>query len=131
MFNDIDTAAEEMAAFRHLQLQGRKQRDLDFEVTVLSAAAWPTYPDVPVRIPPKIQRAIKRFEEFYHSKRTGRKLEWKHQLAHCQLNANFGGEQKSLIVSSFQAIVLLLFNDVPDGETLEYSQLSEATGLCK
>ncbi|KAJ5049295.1 Cullin-4A [Penicillium chrysogenum] len=128
MFNDMDIANDEMAAFKRSQQEERKGR-FEFEVNVLSAASWPTYPDVPVRIPPKIARSINRFETFYHNKHTGRKLTWKHQLAHCQLTANFPQGKKNLVVSSFQAIVLLLFNDVPDGESMQYPQIQEATGL--
>ncbi|KAJ5817560.1 Winged helix-turn-helix transcription repressor DNA-binding [Penicillium robsamsonii] len=128
MFNDMDTANEEMTAFRRSQQEERKGR-FEFEVAVLSAAAWPTYPDVPVRIPSNIARSIKKFETFYHNKHTGRKLTWKHQLAHCQLTANFPQGKKNLVVSSFQAIVLLLFNDIPDGESMSYTQIQEATGL--
>jgi nuclear pore complex protein Nup205 len=97
---------------------------------VLSAAAWPTYPDVPVRIPPDIAKATNEFEQYYYSKHNGRKLSWKHQLAHCQLRARFPKGDKEIVVSSFQAIVLLLFNDVPEGETLSYTQIREATSLC-
>lgn len=130
MFNDMDTANDEMTAFRRSQQEERKGR-FEFEVNVLSAASWPTYPDVPVRIPANIARSINKFETFYHNKHTGRKLTWKHQLAHCQLTANFPLGKKNLVVSSFQAIVLLLFNDIPDGESMQYPQIQEATGLCK
>jgi cullin-4 len=132
MFNDMDTAADEMTAFKRSQQEEQSGRSpFEFEVNVLSAASWPSYPDVPVRIPSNIARSISRFETFYHTKHTGRKLTWKHQLAHCQLNANFPLGKKNLVVSSFQAIVLLLFNDIPDGESLQYAQIKEATGLCK
>lgn len=130
MFNDMDTANDEMTAFRRSQQDERRSR-FEFEVSVLSAASWPTYPDVPVRIPSTIARSISRFETFYHNKHTGRKLTWKHQLAHCQLTANFPLGKKNLVVSSFQAIVLLLFNDIPNGESMRYPQIQEATGLCK
>ncbi|KAJ5558316.1 Winged helix-turn-helix transcription repressor DNA-binding [Penicillium sp. DV-2018c] len=130
MFNDMDIAADEMAAFKRFQQEERGGRSaFEFEVNVLSAASWPSYPDVPVRIPSIISRSISRFETFYHTKHTGRKLTWKHQLAHCQLNANFPLGKKNLVVSSFQAIVLLLFNDIPNGESMQYSQIKEATGL--
>ncbi|KAJ5607220.1 hypothetical protein N7537_003839 [Penicillium hordei] len=128
MFNDMDIANDEMTAFKRSQQEERKGR-FEFEVNVLSAASWPTYPDVPVRIPAKIARSINKFETFYHNKHTGRKLTWKHQLAHCQLTANFPLGKKNLVVSSFQAIVLLLFNDIPDGESMQYPQIQEATGL--
>jgi hypothetical protein len=37
---------------------------------------------------------------------------------------------KELGVSSFQAVVLLLFNDLADGKTLSYAEIQGATGLC-
>lgn len=126
-------ARDEMAAYNALKEErDRKSRPpVDLNASVLSAAAWPTYPDVPVRIPPNVAASISDFERFYHSKHTGRKLQWKHQLAHCQLRARFPKGNKELVVSAFQAIVMLLFNDVADGEPLGYGQIQEATGLCK
>lgn len=129
----MEVARDEMAAYNALKEErDRKSRPpVDMNVSVLSAAAWPTYPDVPVRIPPNVAASISDFEKFYHSKHTGRKLQWKHQLAHCQLRARFPKGTKELVVSAFQAIVMLLFNDVADGESLSYLQIQEATGLCK
>lgn len=130
MFRDMDLARDEMNSYNAYQTQRSKRLGLDLQVSVLSAAAWPTYPDVPVRIPPDISKAISDFEQYYHTKHNGRKLSWKHQLAHCQLRSRFDKGNKEIVVSSFQAIVLLLFNDVTEGETLTYSQIQEATGLC-
>lgn len=128
MFKDVDVARDEMTAYNSLQRE-KRNRALDLNVNVLSAAAWPSYPDVPVRIPMVIATALNDFEQFYHNKYNGRKLHWKHQLAHCQLTARFPKGSKELVVSSFQAIVLLLFNDVNGKETLSYTQIKEATGL--
>lgn len=133
MFKDIDVARDEMAAYSSL-LRERDRKDrppVDLHVSVLGASAWPTYPDVPVRIPSNLAASIHDFEKFYHNKHTGRKLSWKHQLAHCQLRAWFPKGYRELVVSSFQAIVLLLFNDIPPDESLRYPQIKEATGLCK
>ncbi|KAJ5101856.1 hypothetical protein NUU61_004078 [Penicillium alfredii] len=115
MFKDIDVARDEMAAYSSLlRERDRKYRPpVDLHVSVLGASAWPTYPDVPVRIPSNLAASIHDFEKFYHNKHTGRKLSWKHQLAHCQLRAWFPKGYRELVVSSFQAIVLLLFNDIP------------------
>lgn len=130
MFKDMDLARDEMASYNSLQRQQRDKPALDLHVSVLSSAAWPTYPDVPVQIPSNISKALNGFEKFYYNKYNGRKLSWKHQLAHCQLRARFPRGDKEIVVSSFQTIVLLLFNDVADGETLNYKQIQEATGLC-
>lgn len=130
MFRDIDLARDEMSSYSAYQTQHRDRLSLDLNVNVLSSASWPTYADVPVRIPPDIAQATADFEQYYHTKHKGRKLHWKHQLAHCQLRSRFAKGNKEIVVSSFQAIVLLLFNDVADGETLSYAQIKEASGLC-
>lgn len=131
MFKDMEVARDEMTAYSSIQRERKKRLPVDLNVSVLSASAWPSYPDVQVRIPAVIAEAIDDFEKFYHNKYNGRKLTWKHQLAHCQLRAWFGGKSKELVVSSFQAIVLLLFNDVEDGKRLTYSEIQDATKLCK
>jgi hypothetical protein len=133
MFKDMEVARDEMSAYTAFNRErGRKDRPpVDLSVNVLSAAAWPTYADVPVRIPSIIATSINDFQEFYCNKHTGRRLNWKHQLAHCQLRAKFPKGPKELVVSSFQAIVLLLFNDIGEEETLPYSEIQAATGLCE
>lgn len=127
----MDVARDEMAAYSSLQRERRHRLPVDLNVSVLSSASWPTYPDFSIRIPPEVGAAINDFEQFYHTKYNGRKLSWKHQLAHCQIRAHFPKGNKELVVSSSQAVVLLLFNEVPDGGTVNYVQIQEATRLCE
>jgi hypothetical protein len=131
MFKDMEVARDEMGAYSSIQRERRTPLPVDLHVNVLSASAWPTYPDVQVRIPQEISIAIDDFQKFYDTKYNGRKLQWKHQLAHCQIRARFPKGDKELVVSSFQAIVLLLFNDLPEGGSLNYRQIQDATSLCK
>ena len=131
MFKDMKVAQGEMSAYNSIKEQRTHPLPVDMNVSVLSAASWPTYPDVQVSIPPVIATVVNDFEQFYHNKYNGRRLHWKHQLAHCQLRARFPKGGKELVVSSFQAIVLLLFNDVPEGGRLRYPQIQEATQLSK
>ncbi|QIW94490.1 hypothetical protein AMS68_000008 [Peltaster fructicola] len=132
MFKDVELAREEMQSYKQ-RLEDRlsydKGKDLDLSVNILSAAAWPTYPDIPVIIPANIKKAIDDFELHYKNKHTGRKLDWKHSLAHCQMRAVFPKGSKELVVSSFQAIVLLLFNGLADGDTLTYTHILSESGL--
>lgn len=120
-------AREEMVSYK----ERATRTNLDLNVHVLSVAAWPSYPDVEVNIPPEVSSALRDFDRFYNNKYNGRKLFWKHSLAHCQLKARFPKGYKEIVVSSFQAIVLLLFNDVRNDETLSYRDLRKATGLRK
>ncbi|PGH11864.1 hypothetical protein AJ80_06929 [Polytolypa hystricis UAMH7299] len=129
MFKDMDLARDEMTSYNALLRERRDKPSLDLNVNVLSASAWPSYPEVQVKIPTEIAKAISDFDQYYMNKHNGRKLSWRHSLAHCQLKARFPKGNKELVVSSFQAIVLLLFNDVVGGETLSYPSIKSATGL--
>lgn len=120
-----------MASYKSM-LEDRQQKTaMELSVNVLSASAWPTYPDVTVNIPPSVLESINGFDNHYKAKHTGRKLTWKHALAHCQLRASFPKGNKEIVVSSFQAIVLLLFSDVTPEEQISYAEIQAATALCK
>ncbi|CAN9231653.1 hypothetical protein CUC08_Gglean001562 [Alternaria sp. MG1] len=129
MFRDIELSREEMSSYKNISEERNEKLSLDLNVNVLSASAWPTYPTVPVILPPEIQSAINKFEAHYKIKHSGRKLEFKHALAHCQIKARFPKGLKELVVSSFQAIVLLLFNGRKEDEHIDYDYLKQATGL--
>ncbi|KAJ9501345.1 hypothetical protein H2202_003139 [Exophiala xenobiotica] len=130
MFKDMDLAREEMMSYNQLlDDRGAKPAGPDLHVNVLSAAAWPTYLDVAVNIPPDIAKVMADFETHYKAKHSGRKLSWKHSLAHCQVRARFPRGNKELVVSGFQAIVLLLFNDIPADKHLTYTEIRASSGL--
>jgi cullin 4 len=129
MFKDVELAREEMTTYKQVMSERNEKLSLDFSVNILSASAWPSYPDIPVIIPPDIKTASDKFEKYYKSKHSNRKLDWKHALAHCQLKAQFPKGQKELVVSSFQAIVLLLFNGKAVDEKISYEYIKSATGL--
>ncbi|KAI0128474.1 ubiquitin ligase subunit CulD [Xylariales sp. AK1849] len=132
MFKDQELAREEMNSFKSWRENtGRAKSSVDLSVNILQAAAWPAYPDTRVGLPREVAKQIDQFEQFYSSKHTGRRLTWKHSLAHCTVKAKFNKGPKELLVSAFQAIVLTLFNqveDTPDG-FLAYSQIADASGL--
>lgn len=129
MFKDQEIARDEMAAYKE-SLTSRQA--IDLQVTVLSAASWPTYPDIEVNLPAEVTRHIERYDRHYKHKHTGRRLMWKPALAHSVVKAHFKKGAKELLVSAFQAIVLVLFNDIdsdsPD-QALSYQTIQKATGL--
>ena len=131
MFTDVELAREEISSYKMMLEEKQKKPPVDLNVNVLSASAWPTYGDVAFEIPPDIQKASSEFEEYYKSKHTGRRLAWKHALAHCQLKANFPKGNKEIIVSSFQAIVILFFNGKRPLEPASYPDIQAATNLSR
>ncbi|KAL1900181.1 Serine/threonine-protein kinase tel1 [Sporothrix stenoceras] len=148
MFRDQELSRDEMAAYKQwLAGTGRNEDDfsslssaskaVDLNVSVLSAAAWPTYKDVALNLPPEVLEQVNKFDKYYKNKHTGRQLTWTHTLGHCLVKARFNRGIKELQVSSFQAAVLLLFNQAESGEdgegngsgVLSYTQIGESTAL--
>ncbi len=132
MFKDQELAREEMASFNQWK-DGRgtfdyTNRKVDLQVSVLSAAAWPSYPDIRLHLPAEVMEHVQQFDRYYKGKHTGRRLSWQHNLAHCVIKANFDRGPKELLISAFQACVLLLFNEAGDGR-LSYDEIAQATGL--
>lgn len=128
MFKDQDISRDEMISYKQ-SLSNTSKTTLDLQVSVLSAAAWPTYPDVDVNLPSEVAKHIEKYDRHYRNKHTGRRLTWKHALAHSIVKAQFNKGSKELVVSGFQAIVLVLFNNIgPDGN-LSYEDIQKATGL--
>jgi cullin-4 len=71
-------------------------------------AYWPTYTAVDVVIPSEMIAYQEVFAKFYHTKYTGRKLQWQPNLGHAVLKARFKAADKELKVSLFQALCLLV-----------------------
>ncbi|KAK6067649.1 ubiquitin ligase subunit [Seiridium cupressi] len=133
MFKDKELARDEIGAYKsYLENTGRNKAPVDLNVDIMSAAAWPTYPDVHLNLPSEVAAQVEQFEKFYTGKHTGRRLSWKHALAHCTVKAKFNKGSKELLVSAFQAVVLELFNQIEGKgaqDFLTYSQISDASGL--
>ncbi|KAK4189530.1 Cullin family-domain-containing protein [Podospora australis] len=134
MFKDQELAKDEMKSYKDwLAGSGRsKSRSgVELSVNILSAAAWPTFPDVKVLLPKEVMEPLHSFDTYYKSKHTGRQLTWKHNVSHCVIKAKFDRSTKELLVSALQAAVLVLFNDAEektDG-VLSYEQISQGSGL--
>lgn len=94
MFKDMDLSKESVASFKTSKAASTKSNGVDLHVNVLSSAAWPTYPEIPVNLPPKLANYLESFAEFYVSKHSGRKLSWRHSLSHCILKADFPKESR-------------------------------------
>jgi len=128
MFKDQEIARDEMVAYKQ-SLSNTSKTTMDLQVSVLSAAAWPTYPDVTVKLPSEVAKHLEKYDRHYKNKHTGRRLTWKHALAHSVVKAHFKKGWKELLVSAFQAIVLVLFNDIEEDGNLSYKDIQESTGL--
>ncbi|KAG9293661.1 hypothetical protein G9A89_018998 [Geosiphon pyriformis] len=129
MFKDIDLSREIVRTFRSSKLAAQiAQSKIEMDVNVLTQGFWPTYPPSEANIPTQITDCQKIFQEFYLLKYAGRNLKWQNSLGTCVLGANFPRKKKDLVVSLFQAVVLLLFNDSTDGK-LSYNEIKESSRI--
>ncbi|KAI5807119.1 Cullin family-domain-containing protein [Geopyxis carbonaria] len=129
MFKDMDLSKESIASFKTSKTGIEKAKNVDLDVQILSQAAWPTYPEISVNIPHDLVQCLEAFGQFYLSKHSGRKLTWRHNMAHCTVKADFPMGAKELIMGAFQTVVLLAFNDAPENGVLTYRDIQQASGL--
>jgi cullin-4 len=75
----------------------------------------------------QMSEQLSSFVEFYKKKHANRVLNWDHALGNAAVVGNFKGGKKELLVSLYQAIVLLQFNENTGG--IGYSEIKMATRM--
>lgn len=144
MFRDMAISDDLTANYKdHIARVGDPdQKRFELEINVLTSTMWPmeimSNPKDTVQLPcifPKEVDSVKQsFEQFYLSKHNGRKLSWQPSMGTADLRATFqrpNGKvaRHELNVSTYAMIVLLLFNDVPTGESLSYEEIQGRTRI--
>ncbi|TKY88216.1 hypothetical protein EX895_002926 [Sporisorium graminicola] len=135
MIKDVDVSKDLMDEYDRFAAKQRKDEEaardnFDLSVSVLTQAHWPTYPNVDVILAPELAAAAERFEAFYQKRNSGRRLHWQHSLGTLSITTQFGkAGVKELHVSTFQAIVLMLFNTLEPGQKLSFVDIRTQTGL--
>jgi len=116
MFKDMELSKDINIAFKqHMgNLRYPQLSNIDLTVSILTMGYWPTYPVLEVTLPMEMVQYQTIFNKFYLGKHSGRKLQWQPTLGHCVLKAAFAQGKKELMVSLFQALVLLLFNNADE-----------------
>lgn len=120
MFKDIDISQDLNDKFKsHIDKLSNGEggnnnninnKNIDFDIQVLTSGCWPTYNTDIIQLPPSILSYLEYYNKFYVRINSGRKLKWTSSLSHCIVAANFPKGRKELVLSAFQACVLLLFN---------------------
>lgn len=135
MIKDVDVSKDLMDEYDRFAAKQRKEEAspkdaFDLSVSVLTQAHWPTYPNIEVTLPAELSAAAERFEAFYQKRNSGRRLHWQHSLGTLSITTKFEkAGVKELHVSTFQAIVLMLFNTLAPGAKLSYVDIRTQTGL--
>ncbi|KAK9338533.1 Cullin [Lipomyces starkeyi] len=135
MFQDMNVSQDLQIQFREAMAKNLDPSELtiDFTILVLGTNFWPLTPiNTTFNLPDELVKTFERFQSFYQSKHSGRKLTWLWQLSKGELKANYPKSSNKVgytfQVSTFQMAILLPYNN---GDTYSYEQLQQITALNK
>lgn len=147
MFKDMTVSEDLTANYKsHIARSADPdQKPVDLEINVLTSTMWPMeimantkdgVVQLPCIFPREIENLKQSFEKFYLDKHSGRKLSWQAGMGTADIRATFkrsnGKVQKhELNVSTYMMVILLLFNDLPDGKSLSFEEIEERTRIPK
>ncbi|PGH05013.1 hypothetical protein AJ79_06899 [Helicocarpus griseus UAMH5409] len=146
MFKDMATSSDLTANYaNYISQQGdRDPNRIDLDISVLTSTMWPVEmvatsnkdgtPLPQCNYPKKIELLKRSFERFYLGQHNGRKLSWLPGMGTADIRATFpkpNGKvaRHELNVSTYAMIILLLFNDLPVGESLTYEEIQAKTNI--
>ncbi|KAF4998468.1 hypothetical protein FGRMN_3157 [Fusarium graminum] len=152
MFRDLVTSSELTTGYRdHMRDVGDGAKTIDLNINVLTTNYWP--PEVMGRstqigegsrvtctYPPDLRRLQASFEQYYLTNRNGRKLTWIGTTGSSDVKCTFPAvpgkpgplsrERKYEInVPTFAMVVLLLFNDLNDGQSMTFEEIQAKTNI--
>jgi cullin 3 len=152
MFKDMALSEDLTSGYRqHITNQGDPdQNRIDLSINVLTSNYWPESIGSAIRSndgvrlncnwPPEIDTIKRSFTQFYDKERNGRQLFWRADMGTADVRATFpkipgkdgtlGKERKhELNVPTYSMIILLLFNNVPAGESLTFDEIQAKTNI--
>lgn len=111
MFTDMALSDQLQEDYNKLS-HGGSPGGVVHDVRVLQTNAWPTDKSDEANIAPceELVHCIQNFEQFYHSKHSGRKLLWIYNMGGVELKPHCFSRNHLLVVSTYQALALMLFN---------------------
>ncbi|GLJ46218.1 hypothetical protein SUGI_0973740 [Cryptomeria japonica] len=127
MVTDLTLAKENQGNFDdYLNENSHAHPGIDLTVTVLTTGFWPSYKSFDLNLPAEMVRCVEVFKQFYQTKTKHRKLTWIYSLGTCNINGKFDPKPMELVVTTYQASALLLFNA---SEKLSYSEVKTQLNL--
>ncbi|KAH8180040.1 cullin family protein [Sarocladium implicatum] len=152
MFRDLETSDELTTRYRdHIRMAGDGSKTVDLIINVLTTNYWP--PEIMGRTtqigegarmtcnyPADIERLKSSFEQFYLNDRSGRKLTWIGTTGSAEMRCVFPPipgksgplareRRHEITVPTFAMVVMMLFNDLGEGESLSFEDIQTKTGI--
>ncbi|KAK3750420.1 hypothetical protein QZH41_016979, partial [Actinostola sp. cb2023] len=141
MFTDMSISSDLNSSFSDFLSLSNVDLGISFSLLVLQSGAWPLGQTSvsPITIPQELLKSVQmvsimstviygegQFEQFYNGKFNGRKLTWLQHLSNGEIKVNSFKRPLILTVSTYQMVVLLLFNEQTN---ISYSDIEAQTQL--
>lgn len=111
MIKDKTLSQELQNSFKEYLHNNKIKLACDFSPQVLTTGFWPAFKIDSLVIPSEeLKLCIQTFKEFYDKRTQSRLLKWVNSLGTVTMIARFASGDYSLSISTYQACVLLLFN---------------------
>ncbi|KAG8906798.1 Cullin-3 [Tulasnella sp. 403] len=131
MFNDLKISSDHMIGYRdHLNKPHIQAPTIDMSVNVLTSTFWPmSLAAAPCTLPPELDQGCKVYERYYQSRHTGRRVTWQPSMGNADVRVTFKSRTHDLNVSTYALVILLLFENVDEGDILTYEEIKNATSI--
>lgn len=130
MLSDFQRSREAQDAFESLRVENStvldamdpedswghyvKTWEFQFVPTLLTCGSWPVSAPVLCTLPSPLYLPCRAFEQYYASVHVGRKLTWHTGYGFADVQCNATATPYILDVTTFQACILLMFNEVDE-----------------
>ncbi|KAJ0976208.1 hypothetical protein J5N97_018173 [Dioscorea zingiberensis] len=129
MINDFSLTKEIQIDFKNLEKHRHEKSDdhsVDMVVRVLTAGLWPSLNSSALHLPPELAHGVEVFNQIYVTQNKKKRLTWSHSLGTCILIGHFDQKPIELMLTTYQASALMLFND---SETLSFNDIKTQLNL--
>ena len=126
--SDMSLSKDLTDSFKERMIQNHPDdQDITFGIMVLGTNFWPLNPPTHnFVIPTEIATTYDRFQKYYQTKHSGRKLTWLWNYSKNELRTNYLNQKYILMTSSYQMAVLLQYNR---HDTLSIDEIQAATEI--
>ncbi|OAX78410.1 hypothetical protein ACJ72_07284 [Emergomyces africanus] len=126
------------------QQEDNDLKRIDLEISILTSTMWPMEmvassnkdgtPSTQCNYPKNVEQLKQSFEQFYLAQHSGRKLSWQSGMGTADIRATFSRPngkvaRHDLNVSTYAMVILLLFNDLPPGESFTFEEIQAKTNI--
>jgi len=130
MFTDMKLSSDSMDGFKSRNKDSQENfGGLDLNVHVLTTGFWPAAPVSACNLPQEVIKACEAYKKYYLGCHNGRRLNWQTNMGTAEVKGVFATKKHEISVTTYQMVLLLLFNERNDYTTKEMEDLTKIPSM--